>query len=314
MMVSGNQLIQAPTTGSDVEVIPYNPSAWQHAARPTGSGTMGTGPGGSGSSTNGGLGGFSGGTLASTSEADNISAALGGMAAGGMGGANGGTTSSTNGTSGSSSGPSGSAPINSVARLAKQMAAQRGWTGSAWNDINSLEMREAGWNLRAVNPSSGAAGIAQFIKGWSEYRQYGGNPNTALGQITGFYNYLDDRYEGSPAKAWQHEREFNWYGAGTRNARRGMAVVGDRGPEVVDFRGGESVAPLGMATSMLLSRTTGAGGSGCVNLYVQIGKGAIQISGAGGSDVSNSAQEIARNIGKYLENEKVVKQIAAGMS
>ena len=139
MMVSGNQLIQAPYTGADVEIVPYNPSAWQHAARPTGSGTMGTGPGGSGSSTNGGLGGFAGGSLSSTSEADNISAALGGMASGGMGGANSGTSGATNGTR---SGPSGSAPINSVARLAKQMAARRGWTGSAWNDINSLEMRD----------------------------------------------------------------------------------------------------------------------------------------------------------------------------
>jgi hypothetical protein len=74
-------------------------------------------------------------------------------------------------------------------------------------------MRESGWSTTARNPSSGAYGIAQFINGPSEYYQYGGNPNTAAGQILGFYNYIRQRY-GSPSAAWAHEVNFGWYDRG----------------------------------------------------------------------------------------------------
>lgn len=53
MMVSGSQLIQAPYTGTDVQLDPYNPADWLYAARPTGSTTAAantpTGAPGSGS-------------------------------------------------------------------------------------------------------------------------------------------------------------------------------------------------------------------------------------------------------------------------
>jgi hypothetical protein len=73
-----------------------------------------------------------------------------------------------------------------------------------------VEMREAGWNLNAKNPTSAAYGIAQFINGPSEYAQYGGNSTTAAGQITAFLNYVEQRY-GTPEAAWAHEQEFGWY-------------------------------------------------------------------------------------------------------
>jgi len=120
----------------------------------------------------------------------------------------------------------------SVMATMHAMANAAGW-GNQWGDLNYLEMREAGYNLRAVNPSSGAAGIAQFINGFGEYYQYGGNPNTAVGQITGFFNYIRQRY-GNPSNAAAHERAFNWYGAGTNNAR-GWAIVGEHGPEAINF-------------------------------------------------------------------------------
>ena len=317
LMVSSNRLIEAPFTGEDVKIIPYSPSDWQHASRPSGSMSTGTGSAANGganstSSAAGGMGSLGGG-LSSTSEADNISAALGGGSSG-MGGAIGGTTAATNGTSTGSTGSStaggsgsGSAPTNSVAALAKQMAAKRGWTGQLWNDLNNVEMREAGWRMTARNPS-GAYGIAQFIDGPSEYYKYGGNPNTPLGQVTAFENYVQDRYHG-PAGAWQHEQQFNWYGAGTRSSRRGPMVVGDRGPEVLWSGGGDTVMPLGQASSLLLS-----GRSGGASINLNFGKGAIQISGVGGSDVSNSAQEFVRQVKKALDQDVRIKQIAAGAS
>lgn len=114
-------------------------------------------------------------------------------------------------TSASAATVSGSFAANQA--LGKSMAASRGWTGTLWNDVNSVEMAEAGWNPNAKNPSSNAYGIAQFINGPSEYYQYGGNPNTVAGQITGFYNYMQQRYSG-PAGAWAHESAYHWYDNG----------------------------------------------------------------------------------------------------
>jgi hypothetical protein len=239
-----------------------------------------------------------------------LSGGTGGMG-GGMGGTNGGSAMATNGTSlgGSGGGGTGggSTPSNSVAALAKQMAAKRGWTGQLWTDLNYVEMREAGWNLKAKNPSSDAYGIAQFINGPSEYFAYGGNPNTAQGQVTAFENYVQQRYHG-PAGAAAHERAFNWYGQGTRNARRGAAIVGDQGPEVMWMNGGENISPLGKA-----SGGSGGGMGGCT-INLQFGNGSVQISGLGaGSDVSSSAKVFAQNVGKALA-EKVIQMIAAGAS
>lgn len=101
----------------------------------------------------------------------------------------------------------------SVEALMQQMAAAKGWSGTQWQDLYAVEMREAGFNLNAQNPTSGAYGLAQFINGPSEYAQYGGNANTAAGQITAMLNYITQRY-GNPANAWLHEESFGWYDHG----------------------------------------------------------------------------------------------------
>ena len=129
-----------------------------------------------------------------------------------------------------------------IATMMRNMAAARGWTGAQWNALYDVEMAEAGFSLTARNPSSGAYGLAQFINGPSEYYQYGGNPTTATGQITAMLNYIASRY-GTPAAAWAHESAFHWYAGGTPSAAPGWAVVGERGPEIVKFRGGEQVIP-----------------------------------------------------------------------
>lgn len=99
-----------------------------------------------------------------------------------------------------------------VQALMQSMAASVGWTGAQWTALNNVEMREAGYNLTAKNPSSGAYGLAQFINGPSEYAQYGGNL-TARGQITAMLNYIKQRY-GNPIAAWAHEQSAGWYDRG----------------------------------------------------------------------------------------------------
>ena len=110
-------------------------------------------------------------------------------------------------------GPGGGLPIGKLQELAFTLLSERGW-GGQWNAFNSLENREAGWNLSAVNPTSGAYGLAQFINGAGEYAQYGGSWLTAQGQLTGMLNYIGQRYPAGPNQAWQHEVADNWYGNG----------------------------------------------------------------------------------------------------
>lgn len=110
-------------------------------------------------------------------------------------------------------GAASSVPANAVASLGQQMAAARGWTGAQWVALNDVAMRESGWNMTAKNPGSGAYGVAQFINGPGEYAQYGGNVNTAVGQVTAFLNYIAQRY-GNPAGAWAHELSAGWYESG----------------------------------------------------------------------------------------------------
>jgi hypothetical protein len=87
------------------------------------------------------------------------------------------------------------------------------WSISEWPSFNYVEMREAGYNLTAQNPTSPAYGMAQFIQGPSEYYQWGGNPNTAGGQLTAMFNYIRTRYI-TPSAAAAHEAAFNWYDHG----------------------------------------------------------------------------------------------------
>lgn len=65
------------------------------------------------------------------------------------------------------------------------------------------------------------------------------NPHT---QIQWGLDYIKRRY-GDPDSAWGHSQKVGWYASGTENARRGLAVVGEDGAELVDFRGGERVIP-----------------------------------------------------------------------
>lgn len=95
---------------------------------------------------------------------------------------------------------------------ARGLLGSYGW-GNQWGFVNAVAMRESGWRMNAQNPTSPAYGIAQFIKGPSEYYQWGGNPNTIAGQVTAFFNYIRGTY-GSPARAWQHELNYGWYDRG----------------------------------------------------------------------------------------------------
>jgi hypothetical protein len=154
--------------------------------------------------------------------------------------------------------PGGGLPKGKLQELAFSLLNQYGW-GNQWAAFNALETREAGWNMNAVNPGSGAAGLAQFINGWSEYFQYGGNPSTALGQLTAMMNYIANRYPPGPNAAWAHEVADGWY------SRGGPVGIYDQGGILPP--GGVAVNMTSRPEQVLSPSVTAMAAGGAVGAY-----------------------------------------------
>ena len=70
--------------------------------------------------------------------------------------------------------------------------------------LHELLRRESTWNPRAVNPSSGACGLWQFVPcRWETL------PSVETQSVAGF-RYIRSRY-GSPAAALAHHNRRGWY-------------------------------------------------------------------------------------------------------
>ena len=163
---------------------------------------------------------------------------------------------------------------NSSAYAALQSAAAKmGWTGAQWTALYDVEMREAGFNLTAQNPSSGAYGLAQFINGPSEYATYGGNSTTAAGQAVAMVNYVKQRY-GNPEAAWAHEVNFGWYdNGGWLKPGLTMAYNGTGKPEQVGGGGGGPV--------LVQLEIAGSGQSAVEAFLLEIMRNLTRVKGGG---------------------------------
>jgi cell wall-associated NlpC family hydrolase/intein/homing endonuclease len=352
MMVSGNQLIQAPHTGANIQIIGYDPKAWSHAARPSGSGGgiiaggAGTGSNGSSGTTGANQGGVMGnmgaalvaGNYGSSEEVDAVSAALSGSgggnfyaSAGSYGAAGSGSGS---GGPGASTGGGTTKNLSGNKKIMNRWAAKFGWgTGGQWSALNTLEMHEAGYNNLAQNPTSTAFGMGQFLD--TTWATVGGHktsdPNL---QSQYMMEYIKERY-GSPEKAWgqyyQHKGGVGWYGTGGKTGQ--VSVVGDRGPEIMIGGSGNQILDANQTAAILkaasaqpaqsphsvLSETqmmNGAtqGSSGQVNLNFGQGSVVINMNGANGSatDTSKSGRAIAQSFTQWLQKEDVYDAISKG--
>ena len=126
--------------------------------------------------------------------------------------------------------------------FAKAQLGDLGWSAAQFAPLNRLWERESNWRWNARNPSSGAYGIPQALPP-GKMASFGSDWRTNWAtQIRWGLDYIKHRY-GSPAGAWAHSQRTGWYADGTDHARRGLAWVGENGPELVDFRGGEAVYP-----------------------------------------------------------------------
>jgi TP901 family phage tail tape measure protein len=146
----------------------------------------------------------------------------------------------TGGYSGSTSGP--------LQAIARRMVESR-WGPRQWSFFDELVQRESGWNPRAVNPSSGAAGLAQALPP-SKYPPgawpYEGK-ESAVKQLQWMVNYVAERY-GNPAGAIRWHDAHNWYAKGGvlppfgGSFDEGGVVPGPRGaPRTIIAHGGEHV-------------------------------------------------------------------------
>jgi hypothetical protein len=97
----------------------------------------------------------------------------------------------------------------SLRALGQNMAVAKGWTGSQWECLDNIWMRESGWSTDAANPS-GAYGIPQASPG-SKMASAGAdwrtNPAT---QISWGLSYIASAY-GSPCQAWSFWQSHFWY-------------------------------------------------------------------------------------------------------
>lgn len=274
LVVSPRQIIQAPFSGQNVQIDPYDASQWLYAARPSGSlsGSAGGSTTGTTSSSNaqGNSGrapvpsagvGLGTGSYGSSEEGANVqSALLGGIAAGpaaaggvSTAGGNAQSASTSKNAKGGSSAARGGSPSQNQA-IAKKLMASYGWHGDQeWQALVSLWQRESGWSSTADTRKSGLdpAGAAVFAYGIPQARPYskmpkagwpadkGGQSNAGV-QVTWGMNYVRDSYH-DPLGAEQHEQQFGWYAGGTRSAGKGYAIVGERGPELLKLPGGEQI-------------------------------------------------------------------------
>lgn len=108
----------------------------------------------------------------------------------------------------------GNVALGPVVKMAREMVINM-WGSSQWPAFNALEMSEAGWNPRAQNPSSGAAGLAQALPP-SKYPP-GAWPYTGLKsamlQLKWMTGYIKERY-GTPESAWAFHQANNYYKEG----------------------------------------------------------------------------------------------------
>lgn len=107
-------------------------------------------------------------------------------------------------------GPAGGSPSH-WEEVARQMAQRKyGWTGADLNALDQIATAESGWNPKAVNPSSGAAGIPQMLPSAHpdvNVQQFLNNP---MQQIRWMLRYIQGKY-GSPSHALQVRQTQGWY-------------------------------------------------------------------------------------------------------
>jgi len=146
-----------------------------------------------------------------------------------------------------------------VKDIVRAAAKGRGWdTGSEWDALQKLVQKESSFDPTAQNPTSTAYGLFQFLNG--TWAGVGGRKTSdpALQSKYGL-DYIAGRY-GDPLAALAFHNKHNYYAGGTPSAVGGLSWVGESGPELVDFRGGERVFNANISRRMEAAAVAGNSG------------------------------------------------------
>lgn len=182
---------------------------------------------------------------------------------------------------------------SAVQSAVRNVANGYGWgTGRHWDSLSKLINKESSWNPNAQNPTSSAYGLFQFLN--STWSGVGGRKTSdpALQAQYGL-KYIQQRY-GDPEKAWGFHKKNNWYANGGRvtpvpafakgGLAKGLALVGENGPELANFSTTARISTADMTSRIL----DGAG------LQTQLA--ATQGLGAGYMDAILKSIEVTRHV------------------
>ncbi|HWB36426.1 MAG TPA: transglycosylase SLT domain-containing protein, partial [Rugosimonospora sp.] len=190
------------------------------------------------------------------------------------------------------------APMSWLNGLLSLMAAESGGNPNAIN----------GWDINAKNgvPSQG---LMQVIPPtFAAYHQPGTSNNILdpLANIAAAINYIKARYGYVPGSP---------YALGTPGATSGVHLVGEQGPELVNFRGGETVTPA-KATAGILSGSA-MGGLDVAGML----QGALTSGGTPGDMLAQfeqivaAAQQMATSVqGSWMQVTGTATSAQAGLA
>lgn len=170
---------------------------------------------------------------------------------------------------------------------------------AAWESgMDTLIRRESGWNSAAINLTDSNAkagipskGLAQTIDPTFKSHAVPGHTNIwePVDNVAASINYIKSRY-GDISNVQQANANLpaRGYAAGTRSALPGLALVGEKGPEVVNFKGGEEVTPLSQLGDRAKTAATGFGNSAAAAGQSFAQANVSQLTGDLGMDTSGS--------------------------
>lgn len=115
--------------------------------------------------------------------------------------------------------------------------------GASWyQGLLAMIAHESGGNPAARNPS-GASGIAQTMPGTFAAYSLGGSMWSPIADLVAAIRYILARYGTVNNIPNLYSGRYQGYANGTSSAAPGWAVVGEKGPELVGFSGGQQVIP-----------------------------------------------------------------------
>ncbi|MEU1151815.1 transglycosylase SLT domain-containing protein [Streptomyces sp. NPDC005918] len=164
------------------------------------------------------------------------------------------------------SGTLGGGVDSDIAQAIAKAMSLTGVSGSKWADgIATIIRRESGGNARAVNnwdsnakAGNASRGLMQVIPStFKSYHQSGTSWDIfdPVANIAAAINYIKSRYKDiSNVQQADPSKPAKGYWTGTNYASPGLALVGEKGPELINFRGGERVYNNGETRDLLGSR------------------------------------------------------------